>query len=167
MRRVILFDFNSVAECSLWNPINDVVMGGDSHSRFDYVEGSRAVFAGTVSLKNFGGFASIRSTPSLYDLREYVGLLLRVRGDGKLYKLNLKTDGNFDGITYQATFEPLNGKWKELQIPFLEFVPMFRGARVHYAAPLDATSICSFGFLISCEQECTFHMDIDWICAYQ
>ena len=52
---MILFNFNTEAECDTWNTINDVVMGGVSDSRFEYAGPSAAVFAGTVLLKNSGG----------------------------------------------------------------------------------------------------------------
>lgn len=83
---MILFDFNSESDCKSWHPINDVVMGGLSESRFEYAGASTAVFTGIVSLKNSGGFASVRITTSPYDLRKYEGLKLRVRGDGKSIK---------------------------------------------------------------------------------
>jgi NADH dehydrogenase [ubiquinone] 1 alpha subcomplex assembly factor 1 len=163
---MILFDFDSEAACNSWVPINDVVMGGVSHSRFDYVGESTAKFSGAVSLKNSGGFASIRSTPSSYDLRTYAGLLLRIRGDGKQYKMNLKTEAALDGVQYQAVFETEAGAWIEIRMPFSKFVPMFRGVYAYDSPPLDTASICSFGLLISDKQAGPFRLDIDRISAY-
>jgi NADH dehydrogenase [ubiquinone] 1 alpha subcomplex assembly factor 1 len=164
---MILFDFDSEAACTSWIPVNDVVMGGVSHSRFDYVGESTAVFSGTVSLENSGGFASVRSAPSLYDLGKYAGLLLRVRGDGKKYKMNLKTEATLDGVQYQAVFETQQNVWTEIVIPFSKFVPMFRGVPAQHSPVIDTASICSFGFLISDKQGGAFQMEIDWICVYQ
>lgn len=163
---MILFDFDSEAACNSWIPVNDVVMGGVSYSRFDYVGESNAVFSGSVSLKNSGGFASVRSTPSLYDLGKYAGLLLRVRGDGKKYKMNLKTEATLDGVQYQAVFETQQNVWTEIAIPFSKFVPMFRGVPAQHSPMIDRASLCSFGFLISDKQEGSFRMDIDWIRVY-
>jgi NADH dehydrogenase [ubiquinone] 1 alpha subcomplex assembly factor 1 len=163
---VILFNFNSEPECNDWNTINDVVMGGVSESRFEYTGASTAVFTGTVSLKNSGGFASVRSAPSLYDLRNNNGLKLRVRGDGKQYKMNLKTDTALDGLQYQAILVTKRNEWTEISIAFTDFVPMFRGGRVNDAPQLDTSSICSFGFLISGNQEGLFRLEIDWIGVY-
>jgi NADH dehydrogenase [ubiquinone] 1 alpha subcomplex assembly factor 1 len=163
---MILFDFGSEAACSSWVPINDVVMGGVSHSRFEYVGESTAEFSGTVSLKNSGGFASVRSTPSLQDLRRYSGLLLRIRGDGKQYKMNLKTGAALDGVQYQAVFKTEAGAWTEIRVPFSTFVPMFRGVHAYDSPPLDTASICSFGLLISDKQAGPFRLGIDRIGAY-
>lgn len=163
---MILFDFDSEAACTSWIPVNDVVMGGVSHSRFDYGGESTAEFSGTVSLKNSGGFASVRSAPSLYDLGKYAGLLLRVQGDGKKYKMNLRTEATLDGVQYQAVFKTEAGAWTEILIPFSKFVPMFRGVHANDSPSLDTASICTFGFLISDKQEGPFRMDIDRINAY-
>jgi NADH dehydrogenase [ubiquinone] 1 alpha subcomplex assembly factor 1 len=163
---VILFDFTVESECASWRPINDVVMGGLSESRFEYAGASTGVFTGTVSLKNSGGFASVRISTAPYDLQKYQGLKLRVRGDGKEYKINLKDDPAFDGVQYQATFEPKSREWCEITIPFADLIPMFRGRSIHQAAPLNRSSICTFGFLISGKQEGLFRLEIDWIGVY-
>lgn len=80
--------------------------------------------------------------------------------------MNLRDDAAFDGIQYQATFTPERHQWTELTIPFSEFIPIFRGSRVNHAAAWDRSSICSFGFLISSEQEGAFRFEIDWIDMY-
>ena len=133
---MILFDFDTEAACASWVPLNDVVMGGVSDSRFDYVGESTAKFSGTVSLKNSGGFASVRSIPSLHDLRKQSGLVLRVRGDGKRYKMNLKTEGALDGVQYQSVFQTQADSWTEIVLPFSTFVPVFRGKREFDSPPL-------------------------------
>ena len=48
---------DTVAACALWQPINDQVMGGLSSSGFRLDAAGWAVFEGTVSLQNNGGFA--------------------------------------------------------------------------------------------------------------
>ena len=163
---MILFDFHSEEECNAWKTINDFVMGGVSESRFEYSGASTAVFTGAVSLKNSGGFASVRSAPSLYNLRKYKGLKLRVRGDGKQYKINLRAEAAFDGVQYQAVFDSKRNEWIEISIPFRDFVPMFRGCLVNHAPQLDTSSICTFGILISGNQEGLFRLEIDWISVY-
>jgi len=163
---VILFDFDSETECSSWIPIDDVVMGGVSHSILEYIGASTGAFSGIVSLKNSGGFASVRTMTSLYDLGRYKGVILRVRGDGKQYKMNLKNEAILDGVQYQAGFAPLQSAWSEVMIPFSEFLPMFRGSRALLSHSFDTTSIHGFGFLISDKQEGAFRMEIDWISAY-
>ena len=53
--------------------------------------------------------------------------LLEVRGDGRRYKFNLRTDGGFDGITHQASFQPPAGEWTVVRLPLEGFVATWRG----------------------------------------
>jgi hypothetical protein len=159
-----VFDFSSAAEP--WPNIDDVVMGGRSASEMRVEEG-RAIFAGTVSLANNGGFASVRSRPDDHDLSGYQGLSIRVRGDGKTYGLRLRTDRRFDGVSYQARLAPVGGEWEVVKIPFEEFRPVFRGRPVPDAPALDPTSIKTFGLIISDKQEGPFRLEIQWIGVYK
>lgn len=144
---MILFDFTSESECSCWHSIDDAVMGGLSESRFGNAVPGTAVFHGSVSLKNSGGFASVRSRASTYDSRNYDGISVRVRGDGKKYKMHLKTQPDPDGILYQAGVETERDEWTDIRIPFVDVVPVYRGNSVKNAAPLNPASSCTFGFI--------------------
>ena len=140
--------------------------GGVSCSQFRIAEGT-AVFEGTLSLENNGGFASVRSQPRKHDLAKFHGIRLRVRGDGKRYALRLRTADTFDGISYEAGFETTKGKWSTIDLPFATFQPVYRGRRVPRAEPLNRGSIKTFGFLISDKQEGPFRLEIDWIKSYR
>jgi Complex I intermediate-associated protein 30 (CIA30) len=62
------------------------------------------VFRGRVSEANSGGFVSVRSRnydPPL-DLSAYAGLRVRLRGDGRRYKLTLRCSGGWDTVGYTA-----------------------------------------------------------------
>jgi hypothetical protein len=107
MKKLII-DFKDLSEKGQWERVNDVVMGGVSGSRFTVEEGI-ALFQGEVSLENYGGFASIRSLPRDFGLEGCNGLIVRVRGDGKSYRLRLRTDDEYDGIAYQAVFQADRG----------------------------------------------------------
>jgi monofunctional biosynthetic peptidoglycan transglycosylase len=160
----MIMDFEEGAEP--WQTINDVVMGGVSSSTFTVQEGV-ARFEGEVSLENNGGFASARSRPAEHDLSAYDGVLLRVRGDGNRYAFRLRTTKAFDGVSYEARFETVKDEWTTVRLPFDAFQAVFRGNRVPGAAPLDLTSIQTFGVLIADKQEGPFHLDIDGIKGYK
>ena len=51
-----------------WRSIDDRIMGGCSLSRAEFVDGDGLRFRGVVSFDNGGGFASIRSPETDYDL---------------------------------------------------------------------------------------------------
>jgi monofunctional biosynthetic peptidoglycan transglycosylase len=158
-----VFDFSSGDEP--WRNIDDTVMGGRSASGMRIEEG-RGVFAGNVSLENNGGFASVRSIPADHDLSGRRGVVIRFRGDGKIYGLRIKTDRRYDGVSYQAEIATVDGEWREIRLPFNEFRPIFRGRTVPGYAALDPASIKSFGLMISRKQEGPFRLEIDWIRAY-
>ena len=161
-----VFEFKRQEDGQQWQPLNDTVMGGISGSRLTITDGGTALFTGRVSLENYGGFASVRSKAGEYDLGSFAGILLRFRGDGKRYKLVLKTDDAFEGTLYQVSFETLKDTWEIVRIPFREFVPTFRGRLLNNAPPLDNRSIKTFGFLIADKQEGPFTLEIQSIAAY-
>ena len=156
----MIFDFRSGSEP--WRSINDVVMGGASSSEMVVFDGV-AAFRGELSLAGGGGFASVRSDPRDLDLSDFTGLVLRVRGDGKRYKLRLRTTASFDGVSYQAPLQPSAGVWQEVAIPFAAFEPVFRGRPVPDHPPLDRSQVKTVGLLISDRQAGPFRIEIEWI----
>jgi hypothetical protein len=147
-----LFRFESAVSVADWSAIDDGVMGGVSRSRLRHDPAGHAVFEGIVSLEHDGGFASVRSRP--LDLRApgAVNYLLEVRGDGKRYKLNLRTDDAFDGVNYQAAFEAPSGTWTLVRLPVSGFHPTFRGRSVPGAPRLDPARVRQMGLMIADRQ---------------
>jgi monofunctional biosynthetic peptidoglycan transglycosylase len=149
-----------------WYTINDNVMGGISNStvRVD-TNSQKLTFSGNVSLENNGGFASTRSDWTGYDLRDYDGILIRVRGDGNVYRLRARTERTGAEVAYTALFETEVDMWQEVYIPFAEMIPTYRGFIVEAAGPLDPSTIRSFGLMLSDKQQGQFSLEVDWINA--
>ncbi len=162
--RVPVLDFADPARAGDFASIDDAVMGGRSWSAVAAGDGA-AVFSGEVSLEHGGGFASVRSRPLGLDLSAADGLALRVRGDGRAYKLNLRTDRDFDGITWQARFATEAGAWTTVVLPFSAFVPVYRGRPVPSAPPLDLRHVETIGLLVSDRQAGPFRLEIAEIAA--
>ncbi len=150
-----------------WRPINDGVMGGLSRSRFLATVVGRGLFRGEVSLANNGGFASVRARIGPLDLSGYEGIGLRVRGDGKRYRLRLHDDSAFDSIAFQACFDTDAGRWLEARLPFRQFQPTLRGRRPGNAPPLDTAGIRQLGLMIADGQAGPFRLEVDWIMAFR
>lgn len=144
-----LFRFESSLSVADWSAIDDSVMGGISASRLRYDDNGHAVFEGIVSLERNGGFASVRSRPLPLGLSGAVNCVIELRGDGKRYKLNLRSDDAFDGINYQATFEPPAHQWTVLRLPLSAFLPSFRGRRLPGVAQLDPACLRQIGLMIA------------------
>jgi monofunctional biosynthetic peptidoglycan transglycosylase len=153
-----ILDFNSESTPA-WDAIDDRIMGGLSQSQPEHIDGIGLRFSGSVSLENNGGFASIRSGVADFDLSAYCGLKLRLRGDGKTYKLSLRTDVFYDGVSYQAEFAT-TGEWQEIELPFESFVPTHHGKKLTTVAPMDAARVRSFGLFIAGRQKGPFQLDI-------
>lgn len=161
----ILFDFQAATNSPAWQIVNDDVMGGLSTSQFQIRTNGSAVFSGVVSLKNNGGFASVRSSPVRENLSGADAFVLRVRGDGRRYKFTARTDPGLDAPNYQFTFTTKRGEWEEHRLAFKDFVPTFRGRVLTDVPPLNPAKIASVGVLISDQQAGPFRLEISWVKA--
>jgi len=164
---ITLFDFQQLDAVNNWLVVNDGVMGGLSQSKIVLTGSNTAVFRGTVSLENNGGFASTRTSPQLFNLAGYDGVIVRLKGDGKKYQFRLRMDDRFDGISYRYPFTTDTDKWIIIRIPFSECVPVFRGRILDGVEPLSANRIQQIGFIISDKQAGSFKIEIDYIKAYK
>lgn len=156
-----ILNFGASAES--FQAVDDRVMGGISQSGLQRSPEGHGVFAGALSLEQNGGFASVRASGQALDLSPYTALVLRVRGDGKRYKLRLQDQASPDGVNHQVAFDTQAGRWQELAFPLDAFEPVWRGRQVRDAAPLARDQIRSVGLLISDKQEGTFRLDLDWL----
>ena len=160
----MIIDFAD-AEGPEWVVVNDGVMGGVSQSRVRRASEETAVFEGTLSLENNGGFASVRALVGTLDLSSEAGLEIRVRGDGRRYQLRLRTEDRFDGAAYRAEFQP-GEDWQTIRIPFDAFEPVFRGRILKDAPPLDTENIEQLGIMLADKRAGPFALEIRWIGAY-
>ena len=138
---------NTIRDCWI---VNDGVMGGVSQSSLRQdVDGM--FFEGQVSLENNGGFASMRSSAKFPQETQLIELL--AKGDGKRYKLVLRTE-LAPRVTYVADFiaEPT---WKTYRFNLSQFKSTFRGRDIN-APTLSFSDVIEFGILISNSQEGSF-----------
>lgn len=156
MREVLIDPGSSPPE---WVVVNDSVMGGVSRSRMTVGADGRAVFEGFLSLDHGGGFASTRTRPAEFGLEGWEGLLAEIRGDGRRYRLRLRTEGAPEGVAYQWEFET-GPEWRTIRAPFAEFRAVRRGRPVPEASPLDPAAIRQIGFLIADRREGAFRLEI-------
>ena len=151
-----LFRFDRAASVADFAPIDDRVMGGRSSSCLRHDPAGHAVFEGVVSLVDGGGFASVRSRPLPLGDPGAATCRLEVRGDGRRYKINLRTDDGFDGVAYQAAFEPPSGEWTVLRLPLASFSPTRRGRPVDGTPELRPEGLRQLGLAIGDRQAGAF-----------
>jgi len=158
----LLFDFRDAADVDAWRIINDTVMGGVSSSRFE-ATGDGAVFAGTVSLDQGGGFVSMRSPEGTYDLSEGDGLRLFIRGSGKTFKLTFYTEPG-GRVSYRAPFTPPSTTgWEAVDVFFDELTPFVRGRHVPDAPAFDPARVRAIGILLGDKQDGDFRLELERI----
>lgn len=134
--------------------VNDGVMGGVSQSSLRQDEDGM-FFEGMVSLENNGGFASMRSSVRFPQGTQLIELL--AKGDGKRYKLVLRTE-LAPRVTYVADFIALP-TWQTYRFNLSQFKSTFRGRDVD-APALSFSDVIDFGILISNNQAGSFAIQL-------
>jgi monofunctional biosynthetic peptidoglycan transglycosylase len=163
----ILFLFENKKDIERWNLVNDNVMGGLSKGKISITEDSCLKFSGVISLDNNGGFSSIQSIPDNYNLGDYKGIKIRIKGDGRTYQFRLRNDRSFDGVAYKQLFETIPNEWLDIELPFSELLPTYRGKLLKNAKPLNPNKIKQIGFLIGDKKEGSFGIIVDQVIAYK
>ena len=159
MRRELIH-FGAAESVGEWQSVDDAVMGGLSTSCLRLDPAGHAVFEGIVRLANNGGFASVRTRPRHLGVPNGIAFHVDAMGDGRRYKLNLRTDDAFDGVTYQALFSPPTGTWNEVRLPLSAFRASYRGRAVASAGPLDPARVRRVGLMIADGQAGPFALAI-------
>lgn len=140
-----------------WRTVHDGVMGGKSTGSMNLEDGA-LVFSGKLSLENNGGFASVRRSIEA-DLTGCERVRLSVRGDGRTYQFRIRQDQNFDGIAWRSML-PTSADWRLLELPFSDFVPVFRGRQVAGAGPVMAGRIRQVGFMLADKKPGSFRLEV-------
>lgn len=156
-------DFSNSQQIGAWQAVNDGVMGGRSSGgpRF---EGGVMTFEGVINT-NGGGFSSLRAGVQDGLLAGQTGIKMRVKSDGRDYKLTLRTDAFYRGrsVAFQAAVPQTQaGEWAEVTIPFLDLAPSVHGfpLRGPVFTPEETRSI---GIIISDGKDGAFELTVDWI----
>jgi len=141
-----------------WTSVNDGVMGGRSKGSAR-VDDGRLVFGGEL-VTDGGGFASVRAPAGKLGLAGAEGVRLRVRGDGRTYSFRLQVGE----VSYRARFAA-GPEWRDVWLPFREFVPTRRG-RVLDRKPVHPARVESVGLLIADKKDGAFRLEVGAIEPY-
>ena len=156
-------NFDTTEEAPQWYAVNDGVMGGLSSGgpRFDK---GVMVFEGVINT-NGGGFSSLRSAVQEGALAEAEGIKLRVRSDGRTYKLTLRSNSVWRGrrVSFQAPIpQSTLGEWAEVMVPFSELRGTIFGRNVR-GAIFDKSAVVELGIILADGQDGPFRLDVDWV----
>jgi len=159
----LVLDFSGPEAAQRWQAVNDGVMGGVSDGRFKVTEEGTLEFFGTLSLENNGGFASVRTKPTNLDIRTGDTLVVRVKGDGREYVMNIYTKSRRMAFSYRAPLPTTKDEWREVEIPLAEFIPTAFGRRVQGMGPVEPDQISGLGFMLSDKKPGKFQMQVEWV----
>ena len=146
-----------------WQAVNDNVMGGVSDGRFRITADKTLEFSGRLSLENNGGFASVRTKPTDLEINAGDTIVVRVKGDGREYVLNIYTKSRRMAFSYRAPLPTTKDEWTEVSVPLDEFIPTAFGRRVQGLGPVEPDQINSLGFMLSDKKPGPFRLEVDWV----
>ena len=147
-----------------WKSVNDGVMGGVSEGGFKRTDSNTLLFSGTLSLENNGGFASIRTEPSAMDLTGLSALVVKARGDGRTYWIDLRVARQMSASSYRAYLPTTKGEWRETRIPLSDFKLQAFGNQLP-GASIDPVEVTSVGFTLADKKTGPFELEIESIKA--
>jgi len=155
----LLTDFSD-KDLSNWYIVNDVVMGGRSDAIFYRSEDSMAVFKGSVSLENNGGFSMVKCNFENQDISAFSKIVFKVKGDNKRYQLRLQSDIN-QMHSYIQYFQTTND-WQIIELNLKDFYPSFRGRKLNLGN-FKENDLEGIAFLIANKKAEDFELMIKWI----
>ena len=155
--------FNSPETTRAWQAVNDGVMGGRSSGGPSF-DGGVMTFSGVINT-NGGGFSSVRAGLQDGILAGQSGIKMRVKTDGRAYKLTLRSDAFFRGrnVAFQAPVpQTARGEWAEVTIPFLDLRPSIFGRPLR-GPKFEPSEARSIGLILSDGQDGPFAFEVDWL----
>ncbi|MEE4175777.1 MAG: CIA30 family protein [Xanthomonadales bacterium] len=151
-----LFDFADPGELERWRVVVDGVMGGRSTGSLR-IEDERLIFTGETSLRNNGGFSSIRAAVPAGSLAGYSALRIRVRGDGRTYILGASSRSG-RGDSYWTPFDTEADTWVTVTVPVTDMVRQYFGTPIQ--GRLRPASVAGVEFYIYDKQEGPFRLEV-------
>jgi NADH dehydrogenase [ubiquinone] 1 alpha subcomplex assembly factor 1 len=158
----ILFDFSNPTAARQWQSVNDGVMGGRSIGQFRISDDNHLVFSGNLSLANNGGFASVLSRSKELALQTGDTIVMKVRGDGRNYNLNLYPTVRRTAFSFRADFETKKSEWTEVKVRLSDLVATSFGRTVQ-GVRLNPNDINGIGILLGDKKAGPFQLEVSSI----
>ena len=160
----VLASFATKDAVKAWNSVNDGVMGGVSKGGASRTEQGTLLFSGELSLANNGGFASIRTEPRSLGLAGSSAIVVKARGDGRTYSIELRVAGQTGASSYRADLPTSAGQWQETRISLEDFKPQAFGRALPFK-PVNPANVDSIGFTLADKKAGPFNLEIEWVHA--
>jgi hypothetical protein len=125
-----VFTFDDRSQLADWRVVLDGVMGGLSTGNLE-LQNDSMIFTGKTSLRNNGGFSSIRCAVPDGTFAESDSIKLRVRGDGRDWIVGTRKSTRMGGDSYWTKFNTEEGVWQTVMIPINDMERHFFGQRTN------------------------------------
>ncbi|BES88628.1 complex I intermediate-associated protein [Nesidiocoris tenuis] len=178
-----IWKFETPQELDQWVTTSDSDHSqGFSKCKFTLNPSGHALFSGTLSTDvpkdgqiKRAGYCAIRTLrasksfkrDSYWDWTGFSHLVIRCRGDGRSYMLNLYTMGYYDQLWNDVYHYPLYTRggpyWQTTRIPFSKFFFASKGTIQDLQSPISLDSISHFGITASDRYSGNFQLEIDYI----
>lgn len=158
-------DFRTETVSQEWRAVNDGVMGGLSSGGPNFEKG-HMTFAGIINT-NGGGFSSVRTSAKLGELANTKSLALRVKSDGRAYRVTMRTNATYGWrrISFQA---PINtqkiGEWETVEVSYDDLRASIFGRPIR-GASFDKSEVVEIGLILSDGQDGPFSLEVESIKA--
>ncbi|XP_052863149.1 complex I intermediate-associated protein 30, mitochondrial [Anopheles cruzii] len=181
----VVFAFEQQQDRERWVVTTDHDHGeGYTRACFEQSPTGYGLFHGTLESRvpidgriKRAGYANIKShrvrksfkRESFYDWGQYNTLVLKVRGDGRSYLINLSAEGYYDilwnDIYHYVLYTRGGPHWQVTKIPFSKFFLASKGRVQDSQGPVPLNRITNVGFSVGArgDHEGEFRLEIDYI----
>ncbi|XP_076234134.1 complex I intermediate-associated protein 30 [Calliopsis andreniformis] len=158
---------------------------GFSTAKLDLSPRGTGIFHGTLSTRtpkdgkiDKSGFCNITTVRKIksfqrkdyYDWSEFNTLVMKVRGDGRCYAINILQKGNVDVTWYDSYHYVLYTRggpyWQYVKIPFSKFAFGWKGVLQDNQIPMPKELVTNLGITVSDRKNGPFKLEIDYIGVY-
>lgn len=155
-------DFGTKKE-SRWSAVNDGVMGGLSEGKVSYSDEVLS-FVGSVSLRNNGGFASVRSNYEERNLSRWQSVTIRYRCEGQSLSFGLEHYQRWYLPKYKVLLPETDMKWEEMTFQLADFKEYKIGRPTgSFINQANLAKIIRLNFMTNDKKEGDFKAEIDFI----
>jgi hypothetical protein len=146
-----------------WAVINDGVMGGRSLGTVNY-ENNSMHFEGSISLENNGGFSSLKSPFSTFNLSAHKLVEIRYRSSEIPMAITMEVSRAWYETYYRYALPSTQGEWKTLEIPLNDFQGQSVGRKTgDKLGKNELEQIIRLGFINEGKGPGDFDFEVDYL----